>query len=1856
MLKTLGGAKRARILITLTAVCSMVLAMLAAGVSPVKADEPGAGNSATLSIQKDVDHAQVNQGGTLTYDIYVQCSSLTTDCKDVEVSDQIDTRFTNLVVDGQGGTVTKTNNKVVIKWDKLTDGSQKRVTIAATVDADADFANGEIVKNVASVSASNAATKTADVDTKIIVEHNLAVTGNISLSPNAVYAKAADANRKTTATFTVTNTSTKIVPVKELTIQNTNTEVYDYFNLATSGSAGTVTARPDGADQVVVAVLVGENWIIGAPQTGNALSLPAGVNAQDVRGISYTFKSSTGADIAKTSKVGKVELPLILRDNNRADNSEINPPAAFSKTMTVKPTISGKDVNGANDSKTGDTKSASIQVNPNIVNIGVTQRFFEPANANAPWTTSSDTTVFEGQTQNVTSIIEATNNSGFPINNLTIETPYDANTMGAFNAKKYRVVFPSGAKKAVVTIKCDDGNEHTINLTESTPAAGVDVPCAAGSKVVSGKVTFLSDDGQFQIANGSTGSFGFTGQLDGTQTVASSPVRAYYRVTSSNPVNAAGAYTKVGNAGITVVKPSVAINNVSKTANAGTIIPGQEISFTLSFRNNGNTPGTFVLVDPADPKNDPAPWDKLRITGVSNGSNNATIELFDPTADNGNGAYVAYSNNAALLERATGIRVTHANLNNGSTSTTTVKAMLRDGIDANTAGSIKNCMKVTVNGSDTSSSACVGGEGSNGLPVQPAAASAVLNKSFPVMSVDRPLPGLESSAQTVQTRLTARNDGPAFLRNFTLEDKGTHQAAGEPNFFDSVDFQGNTVKVNRMIGSTHAKIWVCDFATDCATWVEATGFVSLANNNTQNITIDKSGVSRVGGIKVQFATNSTGTGNPVITTATNNGTGDCAGATVCFDVKPRATLFSDSSTPIPNTINNGVTGQGETAQLPGMNHTTFDVAMAPASFQVVEGKPQLSLTKTPNGTVAPGGKHEFTLTFKNTGSAVVTNPKLVDNLPAELDWDATKPVAISYNHAVAGATDPSAPAFSTSPSTPGAKVEKMTWKWDNWKMMPGDEVVVKAQMILMPGTPGDITVTNKAGITGAEFISGDNGNTVPGIDKPCVSGKGLMEGESPTEVYCTDTANVKTQSGDAFSSAKWVTGNADLGFYNSATKSYVPLDDAACPKLVVDGKTYTRFPCTALVLPGQEYDYVLRLTNTGTNPVNQVRVIDGLPVSGDTGVILDQSRGTDWTNRPTLNSAVVPVSRDGMTSTIGYSNDLDACTASLTSADASGCSWSDSWSSSTGSFQVRLQFAEGKLLAPGDSVDVKLDMDTPYNVGDQDDLPIAWNSIAQNVWAVQPNGKVNELRPSEPNKVGVGMLHSSLEVKKIVVGESEVHDTTSPFPVAWKCSADDGAFSINGTGTITPGQTTTLTKAVFPGVECEIWETNPRTGTPSATEENPLRVTIPAFTYGTDQVPTSVGFGEITNTFTKVPAKLKITKAVEGTNAPKTADFNFDGDSGEFTLNGGDNNSKSITLDQIGGSFSAHEVWEDLDGDRWAGQTPVCTTQRGTQVSYDGGQFTLTNIKENDDITCAFTNTYTPVPVKVNVTKKVEGINSIERQPEGGFNFTATGSDGFQLLHGDEAKAFEVAIDDEGFEVAEGSELPTNWTFKHAICSSEMDDEQGRGGTVINIQGNVVNLSEFVEGDVVNCEFTNVYNPTPVKVNVTKQVSGEGASATQEFDFAATSEEEGFKLSAESEAKGFDVELGTEGFAISESLETMPNRWNLAGAVCTSELGSEMPVEGNVATLANLVEGDTVNCVFNNLYTPEEPEQPAVTPSDDPSDNPGDGSTPTDGTNTDDQGVLPHTGAGLTVMVALLALILIGGGLVLRYASRQRKH
>ena len=158
--------------------------------------------------------------------------------------------------------------------------------------------------------------------------------------------------------------------------------------------------------------------------------------------------------------------------------------------------------------------------------------------------------------------------------------------------------------------------------------------------------------------------------------------------------------------------------------------------------------------------------------------------------------------------------------------------------------------------------------------------------------------------------------------------------------------------------------------------------------------------------------------------------------------------------------------------------------------------------------------------------------------------------------------------------------------------------------------------------------------------------------------YCLSAANITPLAGNAVDARKWSAGNPLLGFYNADSGQIVGTDDPSCPKFtdvsVSPSVVYTRYPYAAIVNPGETMKNIIRIVNTGSTRVTRVVAVDGLPVLGDTGVLLTgDQRGTQWSERPTMLTEVTPEgSASGITTdyTANQFPGASFCTANLNPA------------------------------------------------------------------------------------------------------------------------------------------------------------------------------------------------------------------------------------------------------------------------------------------------------------------------------------------------------------------------------------------------------------------------------------------------------------------------------------------------------------------------------------------------------------------------------------------------------------------------------
>ena len=285
---------------------------------------------------------------------------------------------------------------------------------------------------------------------------------------------------------------------------------------------------------------------------------------------------------------------------------------------------------------------------------------------------------------------------------------------------------------------------------------------------------------------------------------------------------------------------------------------------------------------------------------------------------------------------------------------------------------------------------------------------------------------------------------------------------------------------------------------------------------------------------------------------------------------------------------------------------------------------------------------------------------------------------------------------------------------------------------------------------------------------------------------------------------------------NSITKELLPLEDPGCPRLDVDGQLFTRYPCVARVAPGQGFDFYLRLTNSGTNPATEVRLVDVFPAPGDRGVFVDDERGTEWEQAPTLLGPVVLAGTGELAGS--YTTAAPpVCTDDL-AAQPSACDaadWSADYDPAATAFRAFVTFPATDLLGPGDSTALRFRMAAPPAPTDPKQNEIAWNSFAHTDFFLD-NGSIVQLPQTEPIKTGVALVYGGLSLTKAVVGEP-TPEQAGPYGFEYEClvtpevaagdPAADPVIAAAGTAQLTAGQTLDVT-GIPARAQCAIWSRN----------------------------------------------------------------------------------------------------------------------------------------------------------------------------------------------------------------------------------------------------------------------------------------------------------------------------------------------------------------------------------------------------------------------------------------------------------------
>ncbi|MEI8082400.1 MAG: DUF5979 domain-containing protein, partial [Actinomycetes bacterium] len=894
---------------------------------------------------------------------------------------------------------------------------------------------------------------------------------------------------------------------------------------------------------------------------------------------------------------------------------------------------------------------------------------------------------------------------------------------------------------------------------------------------------------------------------------------------------------------VVVQNPSSGIGNVVKgTSGVNTIVPGQPMKFDLSFKNTGNVPVTDAyIVDPVDPTALPNAFTVVQLSSITVSSTPASvIEVWDPTPATGLPRYVTYvPSDAALKARATGlrVRVTGA-IPVGSTFRVTYYVTVRDGVAFDTTFS--NCAAVGIGQDPPGVPACSGT-----ITVKPASASASLDKKIEPMAVLRPEPGLPT--QKAQVKHAINNNGPAYFQSMTFTDVNT-------GFFDAVTFAGN-MNVNFPPGANRVRVDAC--TTDCAggTFVNGVATASATPGLPAGVA-----AADVQGIRVTFSNSNNG--YELIPGKNLPSGGACKLASFCFDVTARQFLRSNPTEPIPSDLTDTSDGQAVTSlPTPG---TVIPIPLVSAPLTINNGAAVIKLTKGPTSRLGPGDSAPFDLLLENTGTTAIVAPIITDPLPDNLTLvedppggTPGRPFVITYPALPSGYPPlPSADVqYTVEHTAPDPnRITKVTWAFTHggtdWTLPPGGKVNIRIYVQLTPGTPADQTITNTSGAHGSNStISCDAGN--PSVTDDPTYGSGL---------YCLSSANIVSLAGNAVNPQKWSAGDDALGFYNAITGQVVPTTDLSCPHFIHGGRTYTKYPCAATVNPGGTMLNLIRMTNSGTTDLVSAVAVDGLPVQGDTGVLLSgDSRGTQWNNRPTM---LTPVTVEG--GYPGVTTDYTAntfpgpsfCTTQLQSPPVA-CppnAYNAGFSEYVTGFRTTMDLAADPLQ-PGESIILTWTMATPLSLTTTTTMPTAWNSFAQE--STFAGGVVGQA--TEPLKTGVVMRFGTVVVSKTVVGLPP-GITVPDFTMEYSCTVDGQEIS-SGSLTITEGTTVALPLQPT-GAQCAVWETNANgASSPNEGQANAAIVTVP------DPNTTPAGVTvPIVNTYQN--GQITVTKQVSGDAAP----------------------------------------------------------------------------------------------------------------------------------------------------------------------------------------------------------------------------------------------------------------------------------------------------------------------------------------------------------------------------------------------------
>jgi len=437
------------------------------------------------------------------------------------------------------------------------------------------------------------------------------------------------------------------------------------------------------------------------------------------------------------------------------------------------------------------------------------------------------------------------------------------------------------------------------------------------------------------------------------------------------------------------------------------------------------------------------------------------------------------------------------------------------------------------------------------------------------------------------------------------------------------------------------------------------------------------------------------------------------------------------------------------------NGDTGDTGAQCATANIEESTPEIAIQKTVDKSeLKPGDKVQYTLRFyhdRSDSTGATVNPVVTDLLPEQMEfvsWDAVE--------GLSGKRGPNLEKIDNYDET-GRTLLRFSWRKpapDNSVQLNGSKGVDNAESF-EEGKDIKIkfTVRVKAGTlaknysNSMQFFDNSDRHTCNNdtVNNATVEDSDDLDGDGDkTEKICSVQSAITVLEAAVLGGSKWIRGIDDLGFVDKNNPSAE--QNAMCP----NDNGFTRYPCVAQTLRGENFDYLFKLQNIGNKNLKDYIFYDIFPFDGDTGVselLSTTSRGTKW--RPILQSPVTTANNNAKNSgsVIEYSTASNPCRPEVSSSSIED-GWQnncvDDWGeapndlSKVTAFRIKIPFND-TFWEPIVEMQFKATMKAPTNallsrINDKSKLHPAWNAFAHRATRADDNDR---LLTAEPPQVGI---------------------------------------------------------------------------------------------------------------------------------------------------------------------------------------------------------------------------------------------------------------------------------------------------------------------------------------------------------------------------------------------------------------------------------------------------------------------------------------------------------------------------------------